>query len=165
METRAGPSYTLLERSVLLLKIEEVRRGSDVFAGPPVFLVVCREYHQPVGLRIRQWIDDPSIDAAEDGRVSADAKREGENGDDCESWRFAQHTHAVANVHKKVFDGGPTPDGAAVFFNQSHIPKLAPSSVGGFFPGHPTGHQFLNLLFQVFPNLFRQLTIDTSSRK
>src|SRR5436190_16280765 len=113
-------------------------------------------------MRYGQSAQQDLVRQREDGRVSADAKREGENGDDCESWRFAQHTHAVANVHKKVFDGGPTPDGAAVFFNQSHIPKLAPSSVGGFPPGHPASRQLLNLLLKVFPNFFGKITIDTS---
>ena len=71
IETRTSPSYDLFERSVLPLKVEEVGRGGDVLAGPSVFLVMRREYHQTVGSRIGQRFDNPGVDTAEDGSVCA----------------------------------------------------------------------------------------------
>src|SRR5947208_12452918 len=70
IETRTSPSYDLFERSVLPLKVEEVGRGGDVLAGPSVFLVMRREYHQTVGSRIGQRFDNPGVDTAEEDRKS-----------------------------------------------------------------------------------------------
>src|SRR5258708_38120156 len=93
IEPRTSPSYDLFERSVLPLKVEEVRRGRDVLAGPSVFLVMRRGCHQTVGLRIGQRFDNPSVDTAEEGSVCTNPSAYRHDCDRSERAALWQHSH------------------------------------------------------------------------
>src|SRR5207302_4988329 len=106
-----------------------------------------------------------AIDDAEDNSRSANTEGESKDGDGGEAAVFAKGAESVEDIHEKVFNGRPPPDRAAVFLNQSYIPKLAPCPRCSFLPGHSARNQLLNLLFKVLPNLFGQLTVASTSRK
>ena len=48
---------------------------------------------------------------------------------------------------------------------QRYVSKLAPCRGNGFFPWHPVRNRLLDLLFEVFANLFRQLFIEIATRE
>src|SRR5438034_99651 len=106
IETQPSPDGGLLERGVLLLEIEERRRGREALPRPSLFCVMRLEYHEPLRLRIGQWFDYESVDIAEDRRICPDAEGEGERGDDGESRRLRQHPKPVANILQQRFDEG-----------------------------------------------------------
>src|SRR5215472_13193308 len=133
IETRTSPSYDLLERSVLPLKVEEVRRGRDVLDGPSVFLVMRREYHQTVGLRIRQRFDNPGVDTAEDGSVCADAEGESEHGDGGEAGRFPQYAQTIAQILYEVLYPVHASGVAAFLFGLLDTPQVQPRLPPRFF--------------------------------
>jgi ParB family chromosome partitioning protein len=48
---------------------------------------------------------------------------------------------------------------------QSDIAKFAAGGIRGFFSRHPASNQFLNLLFEVLPNLFGEITVEPPPRE
>ena len=60
------------------------------------------EAHECIRVRKRQWFDQDAVDDRKDGRGGADAEREGEGGDEGESWRPTEGAHAVANVLQRI---------------------------------------------------------------
>jgi CheY-like chemotaxis protein len=67
---------------------------------------------------------------------------------------LAKHTQAIAKVGDKILNGRPLPHFATALLNQSYIPKFAPRRVCCCLSRHPGRDQFLDLFFEVFPNLF-----------
>ncbi len=54
-----------------------------------------------VGVRIRERLEEHSVDDAEDGGACANAKGEGEYGDDREARRFRKHSQAIPQILEK----------------------------------------------------------------
>src|SRR5438552_18553944 len=61
------------------------------------------EYHQPVGLRIGQWLDHPRVDVAADRRVRADAEGQSDDGDNRESTALAELANPEFQIMPKGF--------------------------------------------------------------
>jgi hypothetical protein len=53
------------------------------------------EHHQALGVAHRQRTQHHRVDEAENGGICAHAERQGENGDDRETGRFAQRAQAI----------------------------------------------------------------------
>src|SRR5260370_35020763 len=111
------------------------------------------KYHQPVCFRIGQWLNHPSVDVAEDGRVCSDAERKSEDCDRSEARIPCERAKTVSNVHEKVFYRRPAPDRAAGLFHQSYVAKFAASGGGGFFSGPCCGNDVCDLFVQISRNL------------
>src|SRR5260370_21640195 len=124
---------------------------------------VLFQLEQLLRISYRQPLQYDLIDHTEDGSVGADTKSEGEDGDRGEPRVLAQHPQAIADIRDKVLNGWPAPNGTAIFLDQGNIAKFAASSVRRLFPGHPARHQLLDLFFEVLPNLFREITLETAS--
>src|SRR4029077_20148351 len=108
---------------------------------------------QVVRILDRQHPQHDGINETKDCRVCANSKSECQNNNHREAPGFAQHPQGVTDINEKIFDGRPTPHGAAVFFGQRDIPELASSCVRCLFPGHSASNQLLDLFFEVLPNL------------
>src|SRR5260370_24050970 len=123
------------------------------------------KYHQPVCFRIGQWLNHPSVDVAEDGRVCSDAERKSEDCDRSEARIPCERAKTVSNVHEKVFYRRPAPDCAAVLLHQSDIPEVATSGGGGFFSGHAAGNKCFDFFLKMRLNLFGKIVVEGAARK
>src|SRR5260370_912203 len=123
------------------------------------------KYHQPVCFRIGQWLNHPSVDVAEDGRVCSDAERKSEDCDRSEARIPCERAKTVSNVHEKVFYRRPAPDRAAVVFHQSYVAKFAASGRGGFFSWHAAGKEFLYVFFQMRLYRFGNIVEEGAARE
>src|ERR1700683_4188163 len=54
--------------------------------------------HDPLGIGIREWLQQEAVDKAGNGRVRADPQRERENRHDCEAGAVAQSSQRVAQI-------------------------------------------------------------------
>src|SRR5258707_4243359 len=156
IETRTSPSYDLFERSVLRLKVEEVRRGRDVLAGPSVFLVMRREYHQTVGLRIGQRFDNPSVDTTEDGSVCTNPEGQRQDRDDRERAALCQHSQAVAQIQNQVLNPVNSAHVTAFLLYLFHATEVEPRMPVRLSLRHPLRHVFLGFSFEVVAQLVVQ---------
>src|SRR5205085_5767077 len=137
---RTAPSYGLLKRSVLLLKIEKVRCGSNPPACPSVFLVLRLEDHQPVWLWVRQRLDKPSVDVAEYCGICANPQRESEDSDCSKSRGFPQHAEAIAQILNQAVDQVDAAGFAAFLFGALNAAKLNPRPPQRLFSRHAAPH-------------------------
>ena len=113
----------------------------------------------------RQGPQQQRIHQTENRGIRADAKRKSEDRDGSKAGIPCQCAKAVANVHEKVFCGGPAPDLPAALLAQTYIAELPPSGGSSFFPGHALLDEFLDLFFQVLPNLIREIAVDPSTQE
>src|SRR5438876_8928600 len=81
------------------------------------------EYHQPVGLRIGQWLDHPRVDVAEDRRVRADAEGQSDDGDNRESTALAELANPEFQIMPKGFKEPSVPFFPAQILDVSRFPK------------------------------------------
>src|SRR5215510_10467840 len=79
----------------MLAPEDELRfaRVPETRVGP-----ISREPHNALRLRVRERAQEHGVDDCEDRRVSADAQRKRDDGDQCESWLLHQHSRAVSQV-------------------------------------------------------------------
>jgi hypothetical protein len=98
----------LLEGLLLRAPVQKVRIGDT---EPLAALRRHRfvQQHQPFGLSIRQRTQQHAVNDAEDRCISADAKRECEDGNQREDWIFQQHSPAKAQVLKQTFRARSSP--------------------------------------------------------
>src|SRR5262245_23571525 len=86
---------------LLILPIGKIR-GCDHFllktAACRIRWLAFPQHHQAFRLRKGQWLEQYSVDNAENCRVRADAQAERENCDYREAGLFSQHSRAVAQV-------------------------------------------------------------------
>jgi hypothetical protein len=52
--------------------------------GDPLFRISL-DHHQPVGVRIRQWLEQNGIHRTKNGHACADTKRQRKNADKCKT--------------------------------------------------------------------------------
>src|SRR5580658_6891070 len=103
---------------------------------------------------------EESVNQRENRYVGSCPQRQDCQSDQREPRSLAEHAQPITKIGKKTVDGKPLPRSAAVFFNQSHVAKLAPGSTLGFFRGHAARNEFRCLFFEVSANLFRKVVVD-----
>jgi hypothetical protein len=64
-----------------------------------------------------------------------------------------------------AIQGGPLPDPAAVFFNQSYISKFPAGDGGSFLSGYAARNEFLDLFVEVLLNLVGELIVQAAARE
>ena len=148
-----------LEDLVVCCPVLKVWKRNPIEINPPL-LIVLNQLDQSARICERKRAQQYSINNAENRGVCPDPEGERQNDDKRKARGFPQRARAVANIHNKALNGWPLPDLAAVLFNQSYIPKLALSGVRCLFSRQAARHQLLNLLFEVFPNLFGKLVVE-----
>jgi hypothetical protein len=148
----------------LALPVEEVQVGvgaaNHAFAGGLLDCLV--DDHELIRLRERQRLQDYGIHHGENGRVGADAEREGKNCDGGEAGGFAQYAKGVAKVLKdageKTGRVAARRDGLAMKFALDGTQTPGEQVVAfEFFEGHTAGavfrvaagEQFLIAIFEV----------------
>src|SRR5262245_40245196 len=90
-------SRHILEDAVLLLPVEEVPHVDHILTAwirAPSF----PHHHQPVGVGVRQGLQQHGMHYAEDRRIRADAERQRDHGHDRERRLLEQRTRALAQV-------------------------------------------------------------------
>ena len=93
-EVAARESGNTLERMVLLLKIQEIRRRDS----HPVLSFGFVKAHNSICVSVRKWTKQHGVKNTEDCRVRADAKRQGNDRDYCKARTLQQTPEAVANI-------------------------------------------------------------------
>ncbi len=93
----------VLETFCVALKILKCARapGNFVVAEVDAGRGLAPGEDDALGVRIRERLEEHSVDDAEDGGAGADAEREGEYGDDGEARRFREHSQAILQVLKQ----------------------------------------------------------------
>src|SRR5579871_909520 len=94
------------ENRVLVLSVEEVHCGNTVaFAVRRLF----PDHYDLVCVRIRKWLEQNSINEAENSSVCADPQRQSEHSDNCESRTGAHHAQRVTKVVYQLIHIDSTP--------------------------------------------------------
>src|SRR6266852_38995 len=87
---------------------------------------VNSQVHHAVRIGIGIRVHQDAVDHAEHRRSGADAQRQGQNGDDRESWILPQHPHSVTRIISDVSQPSPSPHLPSNLLHQSHISKFPP---------------------------------------
>src|SRR6185436_3939577 len=93
-----------IEHVILFLPVEVIG-GRDGEAAPTLGEVVLPGHHDPVGVGVRQGLQEDRVDDAEDRRVGADAKTQGQDGYGGEPRILDEQTESVAQVLPEGFHG------------------------------------------------------------
>ena len=105
------------------------------------------------------------IDDRENGGIDTDAEGESKYGDGGETGGFTQHSQGGTNVGKKAFDGGPLPNFAAAFFEESRVPEFAAGSARGFFAGHATRNELVDFFTEMLFDLGGEIAVEAAAKK
>jgi len=90
-----------------------------------------------MGISIRKWSQQERIDNTEDCGRCANAKREGENRDASESWGFAQHAQAEAQILNEILNPIYAAGVAAFLFGLLDTTQVESRAAVRFFLRHP----------------------------
>ena len=86
----------------MLAIVLKLRKGNIAPAGIPSRLA-AEDAHQFIGLGDWKRAKQQNVDDAKNSRVGANAQGQGQHGDQRETWTFAKHPRAIAQVLKNVF--------------------------------------------------------------
>src|SRR6266566_6675794 len=112
-----------------------------------------------MGISIRKWSQQERIDNTEYCGRCANAKREGENRDASESWRFAQHAQAEAQILNEILNPIYASRVAAFLFGLLDTAQLEARAAVRLFVRHPLRHVFLGFSFEVVAQLVVQFLV------
>src|SRR5204862_3296700 len=90
-----------------------------------------------MGISIRKWSQQEGIDNTEYCGRCANAKREGENRDASESWGFAQHAQAEAQILNEVLNPVHAASIAAFLFGLLDTAQVESRTAVRLFLRHP----------------------------
>src|SRR6267378_1069897 len=160
-EIFVGSGRYFLEELTLFTQCGEFRRGNGVPIRALFGICQC-DCNYVLRVLDRGIAQQDAAYHTENCSIQAYSQTECNDHGKTEGRVFPQYAQSIANIHKKVFNGWPPPDCAAVLLNQSYIPKFPSSGGGSFFSGHAARNELLDLLFDVFPNLFREFAVKAA---
>src|SRR5262249_6754165 len=157
----------VLEGSTVLPPSREIKGRNRLAIPSPAFLdrVGRQDRHHPFGILNARAPQHQTVHLTEDGCIRCDSKRQSHDGHGCEARVLEQHPCSKPRICQKIFKRRPAPHLAAGFFNQRYVSELSPRHVRGFFSRHPVSNQLLDLLFNVFTDLFGELSIELTARE
>src|SRR5437667_8522292 len=106
-----------------------------------------------MGISIRKWSQQERIDNTEYCGRCANAKREGENRDASESWGFAQHAQAEAQILNEILNPIYAAGVAAFLFGLLDTAQVQSRTAVRHFLHHPLGDAFIDFTFEVIARL------------
>jgi len=106
-----------------------------------------------MGISIRKWSQQERIDNTEYCGRCANAKREGENRDASESWGFAQHAQAEAQILNEILNPLYASRVTAFLFGLLDALQVESRAAVRFFLRHPLRHVFFGFSFEVVAQL------------
>src|ERR1700691_1193508 len=116
-------------------------------------------------MRIRQRIQQHSVDYREERGVRSNGKSKRQHSDSSKSRRPAQHAETVANILRQRFEKTHAPSVAAFFFNLLRCAEFQPRSPPRFLARHTRLHVLRNLLLEMKAQLVVQFTLDGIASK
>src|SRR5215467_8371400 len=132
-----------------------VTGGAQAFGRP----IGKAQKYELLRVRQRKVAKQNGVHDAEDRGVSADAKGEGEDGDERETRRFAQHTEREAEVLKEGFKEGQAAPVAVGFFCLLDAAELYQRITAGGFRRHSRSKIVFNVESQMALHLRLELCI------
>ena len=102
-----------VEDGVIRLPVEEIQRGDAVAVAAGRLL---EDTDDPIGIRVRQRLEQDAVNEAEDRGVGADAERQREDRDRCKSRTLRQGSPAVTQVLEQRIEHGQAAPVAVDFF-------------------------------------------------
>ena len=102
-----------------------------------------------IGRGVRQWLEQNSVDDAEDGGVRADAESEGENRNRGEAEILAHHAERVTRVGDESFEPEAAALLAAIFLDAFYRAELQRRLASRFIGRHSCGDVGGGLLLDV----------------
>src|SRR5215469_10346582 len=100
-------------------------------------------------MRIRQRLDHPSVDVAEDRSVCADSQSQREDNRERKARTSPQLPRSVANVLSNLLQPGPAPGIAGFFLEECRVAEGAHGGVAGFFAAHAASDVLGDLLVKM----------------
>jgi len=112
-----------------------------------------------MGISIRKWSQQERIDNTEYCGRCSNAKREGENRDASESWGFAQHAQAEAQILNEILNPIYAARVATFLFGLLNTAQIDSRAAVRLFLRHPLRHVFLGFSFEVIAQLVVQFLV------
>ena len=110
-------------------------------------------------MRIRQRIQQHSVDYREERGVRSNGKSKRQHSDSSKSRRPAQHAETVANILRQRFEKTHAASVAAFFFDLLLSAEFQPRAPPRFLARQSRLHVLRNLLLEMKPQLVVQFTL------
>src|ERR1700687_5703149 len=101
-------------------------RPIEIYIAAVAVSVVDHQVNHPVRISVRIRIHQDAVNHAEHSCCGADAQRQRQDGNNCESRILQQHPHSITRIISDVSQPYPSPNVPRDLLHQSHIPKLPP---------------------------------------
>ena len=150
------------EHAVLRAHVLEIhiRNAGEIHS----FLRLGLEHNDElIGRGVRQWLEQNSVDDAEDGGVRADAESEGENRNRGEAEILAHHAERVTRVGDESFEPEAAALLAAIFLDAFYRAELQRRLASRFIGRHAGSEVRGHLLFEVMAHLLAELPLPIAA--
>ena len=123
----SGADDDRLERGLLLQQVERLVLSHRAAVVAVARLGVHHEHvDHPIGLHVRERVEEDVAQRAVDHRHAADAERQRQHGGDGEAGAASQHTRGVPDVLPKPLEQRDGVHGVDLFANAPGVPELPP---------------------------------------